>query len=148
VPAALEWLSAEELERTLFTWTWQFWAGMVLDLFTDCWIVGCGANALFQLHAENRYWLPLRFISKSQKQITCSHRPIQGGPKGPRPAKFLENIVFLCFERRVSEQISIIRLKSNNLPPHFWTSYATACRRWKLRAFDHSMFSKRCQIIS
>ena len=33
------------------------------------------------------------------------------------PPQFLENIVILCFERRVSKQNSVIRLKSNILPP-------------------------------
>ena len=33
------------------------------------------------------------------------------------PQKFLENIVILCFERRFSEQNSVIRLKSNLLAP-------------------------------
>jgi len=33
------------------------------------------------------------------------------------PPKVLENIVILCFERRFSKQNSVIRLKSNNLPP-------------------------------
>jgi len=36
------------------------------------------------------------------------------------PTKVLENIVNLCFERRFSEQNSVIRLKSNILaPPKF-----------------------------
>jgi len=41
----------------------------------------------------------------------------------------------LCFERRYHEQNSVIRLKSNILPPtnfigpqDFWAGYATACR--------------------
>ena len=31
--------------------------------------------------------------------------------------KFLEHIVILCFERRFSKQNSVIRVKSNILPP-------------------------------
>jgi len=45
--------------------------------------------------------------------------------------KFLEHIVILCFERRISEQNSVIRLKSNILPPkkifgppNSWTGYS------------------------
>jgi len=45
------------------------------------------------------------------------------------PPKFLENIVILCFERRFSKQNSVIRLKSNILPPpNFWAGYATDSR--------------------
>ena len=47
-------------------------------------------------------------------------RRSQGGPKGPCTPKFLENIVILCFERRFSKQNSVIRLKSNILPPQFF----------------------------
>jgi len=58
----------------------------------------------------------------------------RGEPKGPFPPNFLENIVILCFERRFSEQNSVIRLKSSILdsprifwpPPNFWAGYATA----------------------
>jgi len=43
--------------------------------------------------------------------------------------KFLENIVILSFERRFSKQNSVIRLKSNILPPaNFWAGYATAMK--------------------
>jgi len=36
------------------------------------------------------------------------------------PPKFLENMVLLCFERRLSKQNSVIRLKSSILaPPKF-----------------------------
>ena len=45
----------------------------------------------------------------------AKHRRNQGGPKGPCPPKFLENIVILCFERRFSKQNSVIRLKLNIL---------------------------------
>jgi len=44
------------------------------------------------------------------------HRRSQGGPKGPWPPKFLENIVILYFEKRFSKQNGVIRLKSNVLP--------------------------------
>jgi len=40
-----------------------------------------------------------------------------GEQRGHGPPKFLENIVILCFERRFSKQNSVIRLKSNILPP-------------------------------
>jgi len=45
------------------------------------------------------------------------HRRSQGGPKGPCPPKFLENIVILWVERRFSKQNNAIRRKSNILPP-------------------------------
>ena len=35
------------------------------------------------------------------------------------PAKFLEHVVVLCFERRYPKRNSVIRLKSNSLPPIF-----------------------------
>jgi len=42
------------------------------------------------------------------------------------PPRFLENMVILCFERRFSQQNSVIRLKSNILAPtNFWAGYAT-----------------------
>jgi len=41
-------------------------------------------------------------------------------------SKFLEHIVILCFERRFSKEISVIRLKSNILvSPNSWVGYAT-----------------------
>ena len=45
------------------------------------------------------------FIKKSVNRNGCTarHRRSQGGAKGPCPQKFLENIVFLCFERRFSK---------------------------------------------
>ena len=46
-----------------------------------------------------------------------AHRRSQGGQRGREPPIFLENIVILCFERRFSKQNSVIRLKSNILPP-------------------------------
>ena len=42
------------------------------------------------------------------------------------PPKFLEITVIFCFERRFSKQNSVIRLKSNILPPpNSWAGYAT-----------------------
>jgi len=49
------------------------------------------------------------------------------GQGGMTSHKFLENIDILCFERCFSKQNSVIRLKSNILPPpQFWPGYATA----------------------
>jgi len=50
---------------------------------------------------------------------TCTiHRRSQGEAKEAMPPlKFLENIVILCFERPFSKQNSVIRLKSNIVPP-------------------------------
>ena len=61
-------------------------------------------------------------------QKTNDHTRSQGrGQRGTAPPKFLENTVLLCIERRFSNQNSVIRLKSNILPPqHFWAGYATA----------------------
>ena len=44
-----------------------------------------------------------------------NHRRSQRGPK--EPPEFLENITILCFEKRFSNQNSVIRLKSNILAP-------------------------------
>ena len=46
---------------------------------------------------------------------------------GPRPPKFLENIVILCFERRFSKQNSVIRLKSNIVPPKKFLGWLRQC---------------------
>jgi len=61
-------------------------------------------------------------------QKTNDHRRSQGGAKeAMAPPKCLENIVILCFVRRFSKQNSVIRLKSNILPPpNFWAGDATA----------------------
>jgi len=54
------------------------------------------------------------------------HRRSQGGPTGPCPPEDLEHIVILCFERRYPKQNTVIRPKSNILPPKkFWAGYAT-----------------------
>jgi len=52
--------------------------------------------------------------------------------------QFLENMVILCFKRHLSEQKSVIRLKSNILPsknflppPNFWAGYATGSKIWQ-----------------
>jgi len=52
------------------------------------------------------------------------------GPRGQCPPKFLEHIVFLCFDRRYPKQNSVICLKSSILPPrifwplpYFWSGY-------------------------
>jgi len=52
-------------------------------------------------------------------QKTNDHTRSQGrGQRGTAPPKFLENTVLLCIERRFSNQNSVIRLKSNILPPN------------------------------
>jgi len=59
------------------------------------------------------------------------HKRSQGGRNGSCSPKFLENIVILSFERRFSKQNSVIRLKSNIVPPkfvappNFWAGCAT-----------------------
>ena len=62
-------------------------------------------------------------------RIKNAHRHCEpiGVAKGAMPPKILENMVILCFERRFSKQNSVIRLKSNILPPlqNFWAGYAT-----------------------
>ena len=53
---------------------------------------------------------------------------IEGAKEAMAPLKCLEHIVILCFQRRFSEQNSVIRLKWNILPPqNFRASYATGC---------------------
>jgi len=58
--------------------------------------------------------------------------------------KFLEHIVILCFERRFSKQNSVIRLKSNILPPQtFWAGYATEVKHaqeWLKRRCSNTNF--------
>jgi len=44
---------------------------------------------------------------------------------------FLENTVILCFEMRFSKPNSVIRLKSNILPPHKMFGLATPLHRNK-----------------
>ena len=54
-----------------------------------------------------------------------NHRRSQGRPKGPCPPNFWKTVI-LCFERHFSKQNSVVRLKSNILPPpKFWAGYAT-----------------------
>ena len=63
--------------------------------------------------------------------MTCgsdTHRRCQGWAKGTMPPQFLENIVILCFEKRFSEQDSVIRLKSNILAP---LKYLGRLRHWR-----------------
>jgi len=58
--------------------------------------------------------------------LSDNYRRSQGGGKEAMPPTFLENIVILCFERRFSKPNSVIRVKSNILPPqNFWAGYAT-----------------------
>jgi len=42
------------------------------------------------------------------------------------PPKFVEHIVIFLFERRLSKQDSVIRLRSTFGPPNSWVGYATA----------------------
>ena len=69
--------------------------------------------------------------------------------KGPSPPKFLENITILCFESRFYKQNSIIRLKSNILPPQIF-GLATPLGLCPLRCQQavpaHSFIIKRCMI--
>ena len=53
------------------------------------------------------------------------HRRSQGGQRGHGPPKFLENIVIFCFERCLSKQNNVIRLKSNILLPTQISGMAT-----------------------
>jgi len=52
----------------------------------------------------------------------------RGGKRGHGHPKLLENILNLCFERRFSKQNSIIRLKSNILPPQKILGWLRHCR--------------------
>ena len=54
-----------------------------------------------------------------------------GGPKGPCPPKIFRTYSHLYFERRFSKQNSVIRLKSNILPPKIF-GLATPLLRYRL----------------
>jgi len=56
-------------------------------------------------------------VHECHYDLLVTHRRSQGGQRGLDPPKFLENMVFLCFERRVSKHYRVIRLKSNILAP-------------------------------
>ena len=78
------------------------------------------------------YNLPWRASVRSH-EVHCNIPTVIGVARGVKramaPPTFLENIVFLCFERRFSIQNGVIRLKSNILaPPNFWAGYATTYR--------------------
>ena len=64
----------------------------------------------------------------------------RGGQRGHalRP-KFLENVVILCFERRLSEQNSVFRLKSNIFLHHKFLGRLRHCL-WIL-FYTHSVYS-------
>ena len=56
-------------------------------------------------------------------RYTSFHRPSQGACRSMLAPKFFEYIVILCFERHYPKQNSVIRLKSNILPPNVWVVY-------------------------
>jgi len=78
-------------------------------------------------HLQTTKWKNTKIYCKTTGGVPSQmHSRSQGGQRGHGPPKCLENIVILCFERRVSKQNSVIRLKSNILlPPNFWAGYAT-----------------------
>ena len=49
--------------------------------------------------------------------VRTHRRSHEGAKAAMPPPKFLEHVVFLCFERRFFKQNSVIRLKSNTFPP-------------------------------
>jgi len=63
--------------------------------------------------------------------LNSSHGRSQGGKGAMAPHKFIENIVILCFERRLSKQNTVIRLKLNILPPKFlgWLRHQFKCNQ-------------------
>jgi len=62
-----------------------------------------------------------RVLTTRKERHIINHRRSQGGQRGHGPPTCLENIAILRFERRFSEQNSVIRLKSNILsPPKFF----------------------------
>jgi len=68
------------------------------------------------------------FIQR-ENNASWLHRRSQGGQTDHVPPKCLEKIIILCFERRFSEQSSVIGLKSNFLPhPKFlgWLRHCMA----------------------
>jgi len=61
------------------------------------------------------------FYQSTHGQRWLTHRRSQGGPKGPCPPKFFDDVVIFCFERSFSKQNSVIRQKSNILAaPQFF----------------------------
>jgi len=65
--------------------------------------------------------------------ITAVHKRSQGVKRGTPPI-FVENIVIFCFESCFSKQNSVIRLKSNILPPpNLWAGYGTAALQIAMR---------------
>jgi len=56
------------------------------------------------------------------------------------PKKFLEPIVFMCFERRFSKQNNVIRQKSNILAPKKNFGLATSLLRYKFAKIFYSAF--------
>jgi len=75
----------------------------------------------------------------------------RGGQRGHAPAKLLENIVILCFERHFSKQNSVIRLKLNILAPpkflplpNFWAGYDTVwCQQHWFWTHANKMLAQR-----
>ena len=85
-------------------------------LYNNISLLGKNAYSIYIFAKQDR--LPI---------MSTDHRRNQRGAKGAMPPRCLENIVILCFERRFSKQNSVIRLKSNILPPpKFWAGYVTA----------------------
>jgi len=70
------------------------------------------------------------------------------------PPKFFENIAILCFERRFSKQNSVIRLKSNILPPppifrlDVWRLAIRALRFYCVICFEYVLGSGSCGLES
>ena len=62
-------------------------------------------------------------------QVVLSNRSRKGG-LGGLPPKFLEDTVILCFERQCPKQNSVIRLKSNILPPLKFLGWLRYCRQY------------------
>ena len=60
-------------------------------------------------------------------KTVCECMGVARGAKGVIHPKFLENIVILCYERRFSKQNSVVRLKSNILPPKKFVGWLSHC---------------------
>jgi len=73
--------------------------------------------------------LPLHSCFTISLHAFSSHKRSQGGQRGHVPPKFLENIVILCFERRFSQQNSVIRLKSSILAPTKFLGWLRHCQQ-------------------
>jgi len=120
---------------------------------TECWSNACESDTSNKCKATESLWYKgVARAGLEPMQLhwagASGHRRSQGGQRGH--PKFLQ-IVILCFERRFSKQINVIRRKSNILAPqNFWAGYATGSggsAPWCLgRLFTFARYTLRLRI--